>query len=262
MYYASQLIVLLIGCAAGFLLLLTVQPTAPEDSAPRSPTSSRTLLSLIIFGCLMVLLLNFFEHMRIESEVAQQSQAQTEALAKLQNQVNALDLAVGDAGAHLRISQEVLKDQELIWRTSLGQLSSAITKIRSGGTGPVVPVPTPIAPPPPVSTPPPSPTPAASPPAPASSAANIVLPPNPSLDEKRLYTEIKSLERERDQLVSQREAYRRQYEANRVNERDGERALQLAQAFRDYTAFMDQRIATQNGRIQRRVTEFRALRGN
>jgi hypothetical protein len=256
MFYASQLILLLIGCAAGFLMLLTVQPPAPDQSAPKSPTTSRTLLALIIAGSLMALLLNFFEHMRVDAEVTLQNQERREALASLQKQVNDMAVVVSEAQAYQRNSREFLKDHELIQRNTLAQLATAINTVRGGAPGAPVASSTTIARPP-ASAPPVE---AVSAPArPALPSSATIVPGN--ANEKRLLTEIQAMEKERDELLAQRETYRRNYEANRVNERDSERALALARTFSEYTAYMDQRIQTQNNKIARRITELKALRG-
>jgi hypothetical protein len=254
MFIASQLIVLAIGSAAVFLLLLTVQPAAPDQTAPKSPTSSRTLLSLIIFGCLMVLLLNFLEHMRVDEAVAEQALVQAQALGALQKHVNDLAVVVTEAEAYRRNSQEFLQDQSIIQRNTLAQLATAVTKVRGGSSAASFspPSPTPVVAPPPVR------------PGPAATTGSTrpttppIIPRN--ANEKRLLAEIQAMEQERDQLVAQRDTYRRNYEANRVAEHDSERALQLAKTFSDYSAYMEQRITNQNNKIARRMQELRSSR--
>jgi hypothetical protein len=255
MFIACQLIVFYIGCAAVFLLLLTVQPAAPDQSAPNSPTSSRSLLSLIIFACLMVLLLNFLEHMRVDEAVEAQNLAQAQALGALQKHVNELAIVVSEAEAYQRNSQEFLKDQELVQRNTLAQLAAAVAKVRGGSSGMV----SPAAPGTPVVSSMMAPL-----PAPAVSVAGgrpnspPIIPRN--ANEKRLIEELNALEQERDQLVTQQELKRRNYEDNRVNERDSARALALAKTFNDYSAYMEQRITNQNNKIARRILELKNLR--
>ncbi|MFT5129062.1 MAG: hypothetical protein ACI8W8_002682 [Rhodothermales bacterium] len=248
MFIASQLIVFGIGCAAVFLLLMTVQPSSPEQSEPQPPTASRSLLSLIIFGCFVVILLNFLEHQLVDDAVNAQNLVRAQALGTLQNHVNQLGVVLSEADAHRRNSKEFLEDQELIQRNTLTQLATAVTKLRSGNpTGPPGAMRSPaVAMSPGLAA---APVPAARPTTPP------IIPRN--ANEKRLLDEIRVLEQERDQLVAQQETYRRNYEANRINEKDSERALQLAKTFSDYSAYMEQRIMTQNNKIARRMQELR-----